>query len=98
MECTPELLSQALDNPATARVCAEIEDALEKVRRGEMSRDDFETLKAQKKKQLPIITPHAMFKSGRRLNSDAVASGLGGHPHSSILAWRIPWTEDPGRL
>ena len=76
VECTPELLSQALDNPATARVCAEIEDALEKVRRGEMSRDDFETLKAQKKKQLPILTPHAMFKSGRRLNSDAVASGL----------------------
>ena len=76
MECTPELLSQALDNPVTARVCAEIEDALEKVRRGEMSRDDFETLKAQKKKQLPILTPHAMFKSGRRLNSDAVASGL----------------------
>ena len=76
VECTPELLSQALDNPATARVCAEIEDALEKVRRGEMSRDDFETLKAELKKQLPIITPHAMFKSGRRLNSDAVASGL----------------------
>ena len=19
-------------------------------------------------------------------------------PHSSILAWRIPWTEEPGRL
>ena len=19
-------------------------------------------------------------------------------PHSSILAWKIPWTEDPGRL
>ena len=76
VECTPELLSQALDNPATARVCAEIEDALEKVRRGEMSRDDFEALKAQNKKQLPILTPHAMFKSGRRLNSDAEASGL----------------------
>ena len=31
-------------------------------------------------------------------------SGLGRSPgggnttHSSILAWRIPWTEDPGRL
>ena len=21
-----------------------------------------------------------------------------GYPHSSILAWRIPWTEEPGRL
>ena len=76
MECTPQLLCQALDNPATEQVCGEIEDALEKVRRGEMSRDEFETLKAEQKKQLAIITPHAMFKSGRRLNSDAEASGL----------------------
>ena len=22
----------------------------------------------------------------------------GGQPHSSVLAWRIPWTEEPGRL
>ena len=22
----------------------------------------------------------------------------GGHDNSSILAWRIPWTEEPGRL
>ena len=25
-------------------------------------------------------------------------SGKGMAPHSSILAWRIPWTEEPGRL
>ena len=31
-------------------------------------------------------------------------SGLGGSPeegmatHCSILAWRLPWTEEPGRL
>ena len=24
--------------------------------------------------------------------------GTGMATHSSILAWRIPWTEDPGRL
>ena len=22
----------------------------------------------------------------------------GGHTHSSIFAWRIPWMEEPGRL
>ena len=75
-ECTPELLRQALDSPLVARVCAEIEDALEAVRRGEMSKDDFETLKAARKKMLPVITPHATFKNGRRLNADAVPSGL----------------------
>ena len=24
--------------------------------------------------------------------------GGNGNPHSSILAWKIPWTEEPGRL
>ena len=75
-ECTPELFRQALDSPLVARVCAEIEDALEAVRRGEMSKDDFETLKAARKKMLPVITPHATFRSGRRTNAEAVASGL----------------------
>ena len=27
---------------------------------------------------------------------DALDKGMG--THSSILAWRIPWTEEPGRL
>ena len=75
-ECTPELFHQALASPLVARVCAEIEDALEAVRRGEMSKGDFETLKAARKKMLPVITPHATFRNGRRLNADAVPSGL----------------------
>ncbi|WP_308552816.1 BT4734/BF3469 family protein [uncultured Mediterranea sp.] len=75
-ECTPELFHQALASSLVARVCAEIEDALEAVRRGEMSKDDFETLKAARKKMLPVITPHATFRNGRRLNADAVPSGL----------------------
>ena len=75
-ECTPELFRQALASPLVARVCAEIEDALEAVRRGEMSKDDFETLKAARKKMLPVLTPHATFRNGRRLNADAIPSGL----------------------
>ena len=27
---------------------------------------------------------------------DSLEKGMA--PHSSILAWRIPWTEEPGRL
>ena len=75
-ECTPELFHKAIDSPQVARLCAEIEDALEAVRRGEMKKEDFDTLKADRKKKLPIITPHATFKNGRRLNTDAVPSGL----------------------
>ena len=75
-ECTPALFNQVVDAEQTARVCAEIEDALERVKRGEMSREDFDTFKAEQKKQLAIFTPHAMFPKGRRVNEDAVPSGL----------------------
>ncbi|MBQ7421427.1 MAG: DUF3987 domain-containing protein [Prevotella sp.] len=75
-ECTPALFNQVVDSEQTARVCAEIEDALERARRGEMSREDFETFKAEQKKRLAIFTPHAMFPKGRRANGDAVPSGL----------------------
>ena len=74
--CTPELFHQTLDSPHVAKVCAEIEDALEKCRRGEMTKEEYESLKAQLKKQLPIFTFHATFKNGKRKNEDAIPSGL----------------------
>ena len=74
--CTPQLLNEALDSPLVGRVCAEIKDALEQSRRGELTTEEFEEKKASLKKQLPILTPHATFKRGRRLNADAVPSGL----------------------
>lgn len=75
-KCTPQLFYQALDNKNTALICAEIEDALEKVKRGEMSREDFDKFKSERKKELPILTPHATFLFGRRKNEGATPSGL----------------------
>ena len=72
-ECTPDLLNQALDSAHVARVCAEIEDALEKCRRGEITKEEYETIKSALKKKLPIITFHAMFKNGRRKNGEWLA-------------------------
>ena len=71
-ECTPDLLNQALDSPQVAKTCAEIEDALEKHRRGELTQDEYETIKSILKKKLPICTFHAMFKHGKRRNDDAI--------------------------
>ena len=34
----------------------------------------------------------AAFKGGTSASEKAMA------PHSSTLAWKIPWTEEPGRL
>ena len=55
--CTPALFNQVVDSEQTARVCAEIEDALEKVKRGEMSREDFETYKGEQKKVWQFSRP-----------------------------------------
>ena len=75
-ECTLALFNQAVDSAHVAQVCAEIEDALEKVRCGEMTREDFEELKSERKKLLPVFTPHATYKDGRRVTEQAVPSGL----------------------
>ena len=74
--CTPELLNRVLDSVHVARICAEIEDALEKSRNGELTKEEYETIKSELKKKLPIFTFHAMFKHGRRKNDDALPSGL----------------------
>ena len=91
--CTPHLLNQALDAPKVARICAEIEDALEKCRRGELTQDEFETMKSQLKKRLPILTPHATFKRGRRKNSEAKPSGLSMYDLDHIPNPRERWQE-----
>ena len=74
--CTIENLYAAMDAEKTAHICAEIEDALESMKRGEMSREDFESYKRDKKKELMVLTPHATFSDGVRQNKTAVPSGL----------------------
>ena len=91
--CTPELLEQALDSVEVARTCAEIEDALEKCRRGELNKEDFETLKGELKKRLPIATFHATFKNGRRKNDEAIPSGLSIYDIDHIPNPRAKWEE-----
>ena len=44
-------------------------------------------------KNLPIMRETQVLSLGRK---DPLEKGM--VTHSSILAWRIPWTEEPGRL
>ena len=90
-ECTPDLLNQALDSAHVARVCAEIEDALEKCRRGEITKEEYETIKSALKKRLPIFTFHATFRHGRRKNGDAIPSGLSIYDLDHIENPREKW-------
>ena len=74
--CTAELFRQTVNAPRVASICAEISDALEKVNRGETSREDFETFKANQKKLLPAFTFHATFRNERRRNREAIPTGF----------------------
>ena len=91
--CTPELLAQALDSPHVAKTCAEIEDALEACRRGELTKEEFDKLKGAKKKELPAITPHATFDGKSRTDANAIPSGLSMYDLDDIADPRGRWAE-----
>ena len=91
--CTPELFHRAIKSSKVSLICAEIEDALEKLRRGELKKEEYERMKTQLKSQLPILTPHATFKNGRRLNADAIPSGLSIYDKDHIPNPRGYWEE-----
>ena len=74
--CTAEILHTVMQSTIVGQTCAEIADCHEKMLRGEMSREDFETKKSELKRRLPAFCFHAHFKNGRRLNNEAVPSGL----------------------
>jgi len=74
--CTAEILHTVMRSTIVGQTCAEIADCHEQMLRGEMSREDFETKKTELKKRLPAFCFHAHFKNGRRLNAEAVPSGL----------------------
>ena len=89
--CTPQLFHQATQSSVVKNTCAEIEDALESKRRGEMNQEDYDTLKTKLKAKLPILTPHATFKNGRRLNAEAIPSGLSIYDKDHIADPKAWW-------
>lgn len=91
--CTVERLDKALRSPLVAKTCAEIEDALERCRRGELTREEFEKLKGKLKLRLPVITPHATFAHGRRKADQALPSGLSMYDMDHIANPRGRWKE-----
>ena len=74
--CTADILDVVIHSTIVNNICAELVDCREQMMRGEMSRDDFATKKAELKRRLPAFCFHAHFKNGRRLNAEAIPSGL----------------------
>ena len=55
--------------------------------------DKLPSLVTQMVKNLPAVQETHVQSLGRE---DALGKEMA--THSSILAWRVPWTEEPGRL
>ena len=73
---TVEGFYQMTDDPQTRRICAELADALEALKRGELSRDEYKELKNKKKQGSRFYTPHAHFNKGyKRSDGEPVDSG-----------------------
>ena len=56
-------------------------------------RKQWASLVAQTVKRLPTMWETRVQSLGREVPLEKAVA-----PHSSILAWKIPWTEEPGRL
>ena len=54
---------------------------------------DFHSLLSQLVRNLPAMQETWVQSLGQE---DPLEEGMA--THSSVLAWRIPWTEEPGRL
>ena len=91
--CSPELLHRAMKSSKVKMVCAQLVDALESKLRGEVCNDDYEEMKKKLKSQLPILTPHATFRNGRRKNDEAIPSGLSIYDIDHIPNPRGYWEE-----
>ena len=60
----------------TTDICAELADALENCRRGELQKADYQTMKTELKRRLHFYTPHAHFLKGYKSNEgEPVDSG-----------------------
>ena len=67
--CTAADLDRIVADPQVAAICADLLDADEKLKRGEFSKDEYETYKQQQKIKLPALMFHSHFADGHRHNA-----------------------------
>ena len=74
--CTAADLDRIVADPQVAAICSDLLDADEKLKRGEFTKDEYETYKQQQKIKLPALMFHSHFSDGHRHNASAEPSGL----------------------
>ena len=84
---TAEGFWKQADDPNTGRICAELKDALEQNLRGELSKEDYKSKKAELKIGASFYTPHAHFlkgyksKEGEPVDSGKAIIDVDGNPN-----------------
>lgn len=74
--CTAADLDRIVNDPQVAAICADLLDADEKLKRGEFTKEEYETYKQKQKIKLPALMFHSHFADGHRHNASAEPSGL----------------------
>ena len=73
---TVEGFNKRVDSEKTGRICAELADTLEQHQRGELSKEEYKTKKAEIKLKASFYTPHAHFNKAYKSNEgEPVDSG-----------------------
>lgn len=73
---TVEGFNKRVDSEKTGRICAELADTLEQHLRGELSKEEYKTKKAEIKLKASFYTPHAHFNKAYKSNEgEPVDSG-----------------------
>ena len=73
---TVEGFNKRVDSEKTGRICAELADVLEQLLRGELSKEEYKTKKAEIKQGDTFYTPHAHFNKAYKSNGgEPVDSG-----------------------
>jgi hypothetical protein len=73
---TVEGFNKQVDSEKTGRICSELADILEQHKRGELTKEEYKTKKAEVKLGDGFYTPHAHFKKGYKSNDgEPVDSG-----------------------
>ena len=74
------------------KCCIQYASKFGKLSGGHRTRKDQFSVQSQRKAMPKNAQTTAQLHSSHRLMEKAIA------PHSSTLAWKIPWTEEPGSL
>lgn len=95
--CTPAIYDNVMNMTKVTRLCRDLAVALEKKNNGEITAEEYERTKREKKSQLPIFTYLAVYKDGVRKAENATPTGLNNMDYDHVDARELYEEKIKGR-